>query len=534
VSFLYPNPPPPELGLFVDGDNLSPIVLEDSDLSFTGYLPIAVAFQLRSDAKTLILEPRGGLDVLTALNEGASQITAVEANELIVLEANHIYTNPQVEVINEIDRSYLLQSTKNFDIIVFSLSDRYHPVRSGAYSLSEVYRYTLESFQDALDRLTPNGMLVVTRWLQIPPSEWLRTFILAATALEERGADPGQQIVGFRSFQTGVLLIKNSPFTDEELSTVRSFASDRAFDLVYLPDIHPEEVNKYAILEEPLYYQAFTDYLAADAPEEWWKNYPYDISPPTDDHPFFGHYFKWSQTRQIIAELGKTWQPFGGAGYFVILIMLAIAFLLALILILLPLAIRSRSTAVLNISQLPRSVVLASVSYFGLIGLGYLFVEIPLIQRFILFLGQPTYSLTTVLFSILLFSGVGSQISPRVKHRPAMIGLTALVFFTLWLLPNIIDLALGFPFGLRIFVTVLLLAPLGTLMGMPFPKGIRKLETSAPKLIPWVWGINGATSVIASIVATLLALSFGFKWVLIAGGLCYAGAWLAAPHLRLR
>lgn len=533
VSFLYPNPPPQEYGLFVDGDNLNPIVADDSDLSFTGFMPIAVTFKLRTDAKTLILEPRGGLDVLIALNEGASQITAVEANDLITFEASHIYNNPMVEVINEIDRSYLQQSTETFDVVIFSLTDTYHPVSSGAYSLSEVYRYTKESFHDSMDRLTPNGMLVVTRWLQMPPSEWLRVFILAVTTLEERGLDPGQRIVGFRNFNTGVLLIKIQPFTEEELSTVRSFAKDRAFDVVYLPDISPEEVNKFAILEEPLYYQAFTNYLNAESAEEWWKNYPYDISPPTDDHPFYGHYFKWTQMRQIIEELGKTWQPFGGAGYLVVLIMLSIAFLLALILILLPLVISRIFSSNFDISRLPRRTVLASVAYFVLIGLGFLFVEIPLIQHFILFLGQPTYSISTVLFSILFFSGIGSQISDKIKHRVAIIGLTGLVFLYLWMLPIIMESSLGLPLQLRVCAAILILAPLGILMGIPFPKGIRKLEITAPKLIPWVWGINGATSVVASILAMLLALSFGFRLVLIVGGLCYAGAWLVTPLLGL-
>jgi hypothetical protein len=534
VSYLYPDPPPVELGLFVDGDNMSPIVFAHENLSFTSYLPIALAFQLHPGAETLILEPRGGLDVLIALNEGAEHVTAIEANELIVAQAEHIYNHQDVETVIEIDRSYLRRSREVYDLIIFSLTDSYHPVRSGAYSLAEDYRYTIEAFQDAISRLSPDGILVISRWLQTPPSEWLRSFILAATILRDMGMVPEQQIIAYRSFNIGVLLIKKIPFTEEELGKTRSFASERAYDLVTLPGIAPDEVNKYAVYEEPFYYQTFSGFLAAASPEEWLNAYPYDVSPLTDDHPFFGHYFKWSQTRQIIAELGKIWQPFGGAGYFVVLVMLVLAFVLALILIVFPLLFGRRAASVSSIVKLPRQIVLTNVAYFSFIGLAYLFIEIPLIQQFILFLGHPTYALTSVLFSILLFSGIGSQVSDRVKPKLALACLIVVVLLVLFLLPIVIQWALGFTFLIRMLISMLILSPLGLLMGMPFPNGIRKIGMAVPEIIPWVWGINGATSVIASILAMLVALSSGFRWVFILGALFYTGAWVVTPYLGVR
>jgi hypothetical protein len=533
ISFHYFQPPPPEHGLFIDGDNLNPIVVEGAILDFTSYLPAALVFEIQPDANTLILEPRGGLDILIATNQGAGTISIVEENPLILSNIPHIYQNPQLEIHTETDRSFLRSSDEQFDIIIRSLVDTYHPVGSGAYSLGEDYSYTREAFQDTMDRLSPEGVYVLTRWLQMPPSEWLRTFILAATALESRGGDPWQQIVALRSFNTGILFIKNSPYTPEELAAIRTFASDKAFDLVFLPDIAPEEVNKYAILEQPIYYQAFLEFLSADSRSDWLTDYPHDVSPPTDNHPFFGHYFKWSQTGQIIAELGKTWQPFGGAGYLVVLILLGLALLVSAVLIFLPLFIASRTTARLRLSSLSKGNVLAPIAYFGLIGLGYLFVEIPIFQSMILYLGQPTYALTIVLFSILLFSGVGSRLSRRFDHRKAILFLVGLVFLVLWLLPTLVDFSLGLPFPLRITITVLVLAPLGVLMGIPFPRGLHIIEGKVPELIPWVWGINGAASVLSSILAALLALSFGFKMVLVIGGLCYAGAWYLIPRLRL-
>jgi predicted membrane-bound spermidine synthase len=467
------------------------------------------------------------------MNERAGKITVIEENNLILSNIPHIYENPQLVVNTETDRSFLRRSNQQYEIIILSLVDTYHPVGSGAYSLAENYSYTQEAFQDTLDRLSPDGLFVVTRWLQLPPSEWLRTFILAASALENRGDEPWQQIVAIRSFNTGVLFIKNSPFTDEELSAVRAFARDQAFDLVFLPDIQPEEVNQFSILKEPIYYRAFTNFLSAESKEDWLTNYPYDVSPPTDDHPFFGHYFKSSQTDQIIAELGKTWQPFGGAGYLVVLILLGLALVVSACLIFLPLFIASRTTSKLKLPSLSRGNVLAPIAYFGLIGLGYLFVEIPLFQNMILFLGQPTYALTIVLFSILLFSGVGSHLSHNFNHRKAMIGLVGLVFLVLLLLPTVVKISLGLPFVLKVLITVVVLVPLGLLMGIPFPSGLKIIERTSAELIPWVWGINGTASVISSILAMLLALSFGFKVVLVTGALCYAGACLLIQRLRL-
>ena len=528
LSYRYLQPSPPEDGIFVDGDDLSPVVLSGTDLEFTGYLPSAAAFQLQPSAATLVLEPRGGLDVLSALAGGAQQVTAVEVNPLIVEAAGSIYQNPQVHLVVDSDRSYLRRASERFDVVLLSLTSAYHPVRSGAYSLAEDYRYTVESFQDALRVLKPGGLLVVTRWLQMPPSESLRAFALAVTALERSGMIPGERIVAYRGYNTATLLVKNDPFTPKELVIVRQFTASRAFDLVYTPDIQPQEVNQYNILSEPFYYQAFTALLAATPRQTFYDRYPFDVSPPTDDHPFFGHFFKWSQARQVWAEMGKTWQPFGGAGYFVILALLLLATGLASSLVFLPALIRIWRKIGLAESRIEMRSVWRYLLYFAAIGCGYLLVEIPLMQRFILYLGHPAYALTTVLFTLLLFSGLGSWSSSRISLPKGLVGLLILLILLPALLPPLFNFTLGLPFALRILLTVVTLAPLGYLMGVPFPAGIVRLSASGQpeQLTPWVWGVNGAASVVAAVLAALLALSFGFSWVLRLGAACYAAAWL--------
>jgi hypothetical protein len=542
LSYRYLQALPKEDGLLVDADELNPVVLPAENLDFADYILPAVAYLLRPEADVLVLEARGGLDVLAAQANGAQQITAVEVNPLIVSAASHIYHAPGTQVVVESGRSYLRRTDQRFDLLVFSLASSYHPVRSGAYTLSEDYIYTLEAFQDALSRLNSDGLLVVTRWLQTPPSESLRVFALATVALERSGDIPGEQIVALRGYNTATLLVKRSPFTPEELKTIRSFASERAFDLFYAPDLLPVEVNRYNVLPEPLYYQAVQELLKAQPRSDFYASYPFDASPPSDDHPFFSHYFKWSQAGQVWAELGKTWQPFGGAGYFVILALLGIAVLLAVGLILLPaVAFRWRARSPKPGSEPGSRPILLFLIYFALIGFAYLLVEIPLIQRFILYLGHPAYAMTAVLFTLLLFSGLGSQLGARIPVPLALAGLVLILLGAPLALPLLFGWTLGLSLGMRLVLTVLMLAPVGFLMGIPFPAGIRRLSSQRfdgfeqdVMSIPWVWGVNGAASVISAVLAALLALSFGFSWVLGLGAMCYAGAGLTVFALASR
>jgi hypothetical protein len=483
---------------------------------------------LRPDGNTLILNPKGGLDVFVALNEGNGVVTVVEDNELVVSAVSHIYENDRIDVDVEGERSFLRRSKDSFDVISFSMNDSYHPVRSGAYSLGENYRYTVEGVTDALARLEPDGILVISRWLQVPPSEWLRSFIIVVDALEEKGLTPSEHLVGFRTFNIGILLCKATPFTDKEVNLIKNFVRERAFDLVIAPKITFDDVNQFSILNEPLFFNAFKGYLEAGSREEWMNEYPFEVSPLTDDKPFFSHYFKWSQFERIAIEFGKTWQPFGGAGFFIVLILFAISLLLAISIILLPILVSqlfSRNRG--NSNTISSSTKRSAFTYFGCIGLGYLLIEIPLIQKFILFLGHPAYSFSITLFAILLFSGIGSQYSHKLSHRNALISVILVTLLTLFFLPTIFKITLGLSFGWRLILSIVIIAPVGFFMGMPFPKGITQLSNIASNLIPWVWGINGATSVVSSILAVLLALSFGFKWVLILGITAYGGALLS-------
>jgi len=536
LSYRYTKPPPAEDGLFVDGDELNPIILPGYDPEIFNFIPSAIVYLIHPSSEVLILEPRGGLEILAAKELGASHITAVEPNPLNLATSKHIYEDKKIQLIQDTGRSALRNKTNQFDIIVMPLNDSYHPVRSGAYSLAEEYRYTIEAFQDALASLKPNGLLIATRWLQTPPSETLRLFAIALTALDEKNASTNNQVLAFRSFNTGTVILKNGIFTDNELEIVRQFCKELAYDLIYLPDITPEEINRFNILPKPLYYQLFNQLLNSSNRQAFYRDYTYDIQPPTDNQPFFSHYFKWSQSRQVLAELGKTWQPFGGAGYFVIILILILASVLSSMIILLPAIIHQinknlykEKNKLDHIDQSKqRSQLNIIILYFALIGFAFLLVEIPLIQAFILYLGHPSYSLTVVLFSILLSSGVGSMLSEKLSTTKMLVVLVIILLISTVFLQTFFNSMPGSSSITRIIFTILFLAPIGLSMGVAFPGGLRWMgalySNRSDQPIAQIWAVNGASSVIASIVAALLSISFGFSWVLIIGTSCYLGA----------
>jgi hypothetical protein len=309
----------------------------------------------------------------------------------------------------------------------------------------------------------------------------------------------------------------------DELAAVREFISARRYDLVWAPDVQADEVNRFNRLPEPADYQALKSLLAAPDRAAFFAGYPFDIAPATDDHPFFYHFFKWRQTPEVLARLGRTWQPFGGSGYLILWALLALVLVLSAALILAPLALRHNTTPTAPDSTVRRGSVLV---YFGLLGIAFLFVEIPLIQRWILLLGHATYAFAAVVLSLLLFSGLGSLLTRAawLPRRGAWVALVLMALLTPLLIVRLADAALGWSLWARAAVAVTGLAPLGVLMGLPFPRGVAWLEDRAPAWIPWAWAVNGSASVVASVLAAILALSSGFTVVLLLGAGCYAAA----------
>ncbi|MBI4278909.1 MAG: hypothetical protein HY660_10670, partial [Armatimonadetes bacterium] len=389
-----------------------------------------------------------------------------------------------------------------------------------AYSLGETYRLTVEAVRDYYQALAPGGVLVLTRWLQLPPSEEARAWATAVAALEEMGvAQPAAQVAALRSLNTATILIRRGAWTADELAAIRRFAEARRFDLIALPGLEAEEANRFQVLPGNEYYHAFAAILDPARRAAWMHAARFDARPARDDRPFFFHFFRWQQVPSTLAMWGRTWQPFGGGGYLVVLALLPAAALAAAALVLLPWAAAPGA----------RRPPLRLLAGFALLGFGFIGTEIALVQRFILLLGTPTHALVVVLVVLLATSGAGSVLTGRLTARQAAVmpALALVVASLAAALPWLVESALALPLILRIAVAALAIAPPGLLMGMPFALALRAAAARDAGVVAWAWAANGAASVVGALGATIVALSWGLSGVLLLSALAYGGAALA-------
>lgn len=529
---------PAQMTLVIDGGQPSPLTLFDplrTDTAFLDEMLTALPYRAQAPGRVLLVEPVGGLDLLQALQQGAREVVVLEENPLVTEvvterfaeQIGHIFQEGSVQLKRTGARSYLVGQGDAFDLIVFSLTGERAVVTAGAYSLVEEDLLTVEGVRDALRRLNGDGMLAVMRWIQQPPSEGLRAFTTLVTALEEEGiADPGANLLAVRSWSSILLLARPAAWSSAEIARVRQFCRERRFDLVWLPGMAPEEANLYnRMLEGPIYHDAFRGFLEADDRAVFFREWPSDVRPARDERPFFFHFSRWGQLPELLRHYGQTVQPFGGAGFVVLPALLVLAGLASVTLIVLPAAVSRRRVRVTGWGSV--------LLYFAALGCGYMGVEIPLLGRFTLLLDQPLYATATVLFTLLVGSGLGSLLGERRPSwlRPAFGGLLALAtIYALGWAP--VRALLGLPLFGRLVVGAALLLPLGFLMGVPFPAGMRLLGEGRKALIPWAWAVNGCASVLGAVGAQMGALSCGYGYVLLAGVACYGVAWLASFTLR--
>jgi hypothetical protein len=366
----------------------------------------------------------------------------------------------------------------------------------------------------------------MSRWVKLPPRDTLKLFATAVEAFKKLGIkDYEKHLVLIRSWQTSTLLIKKSPFSIEELSQMKKFCRERLFDLVYYPGIQRQEVNRYNILQEPYFYNGAVSLLGKDS-GRFIKRYKFNIKPCTDDRPYFAHYFKWQTLPEILRLKGQGGMVLLESGYLILIFTLLQAIAASLVLVFLPVMLKSYMPAPEAGWNRPRI-----VAYFLAIGLGFLFLEIVFIQKFILYLGHPLYAAAVVLAVFLVFAGLGSQyVQAKRIHviRPVAI-IAVLGIVNLFMTNLFFDSLNWLPVPVKIFSTILMLGPLAFSMGMPFPLALTDIGVDAPELIPWAWAVNGCASVIAAVLATLLAVFSGFTAVVLTSLFLYGLAAVIYP-----
>jgi spermidine synthase len=499
--------------------------------------PPALANVLRPHGDFAIIGPGGGVDVLRAVANGSTSVTGIEINPIIATTimreryadySLHLYQRPDVDIHVTDGRSFLRSSAKHFDVVQMTLVDTWASTAAGAFALSENNLYTVEAFREYFEHLKPDGMVAITRWEFRHPREALRVVSVAMEALHRMGvANPARNFIVASQGELDadgipvVVLAKKTAFTPaEETAVIKHFDHYSELDPLYLPS---QPGNN-----------PFSDLIASNDPYTFAHGYVYNVSPVTDNAPFFFFTLKASQ---ILGESeGIDWKV--NLGVLVLLLVLGISVVAVLIFLILPLALKGGKA---RQSPLP-------LLYFVAVGLGYIMVEIAFIQRFVLFLGHPTYALTVVIFLLMLSSGAGSLFSRLWLPRPEMgwvplllviVTLLADVFF----LPGRLAALVGMDFGYRLFVSGVLLVPLGFVMGMPFPTGLRAFAAlpapeypagtnAADNAVEWAWAMNAAASVLGSVLAMVIAIQFGLTVTLVCGTAAYLLALVLMPTLR--
>ncbi|HTQ65031.1 MAG TPA: hypothetical protein VMI12_09545 [Puia sp.] len=480
-----------------------------------------LAYILKKNPEVLIIGSGCGTQVMDALHYGAKKIVAVDINPIInnVVYSlrndlwGNMFHQPEVKLVTEEGRNYVRSTSEHFDAIVSVHTISNAAIASGALSLAENYVLTKEAFEDFYDHLSDSGTIYFTR----PEFQLPRLFATCREVLEEHGVkDFSRHFFSYtypgegkerKSFYS-IFIVSKSPFSNEQVGHMKSFVTSMNGGASYLFEPSGEYKNIYdSILH------------TTDLPQLY-HQYPFEISPATDNQPFFNHHTRWSTlkyqdikdifTQQKMGRMALEDKPIAEVSLLVLLFQVLIV---SAVFILFPLW-RFSSEGLKNKGIFPWLV------YFSGLGCGFIMVELVLIQEFGLLLGEPVYSIAIVLASLLLFTGFGAYLSGRfVKDAQRSLKkfiplLAILLLLASFFLPSILRSAIALPMTGRIFLTILLVMPFGILLGMPFPLGITLVGNKSPALIPWAWGVNGFFTVIGSVLALILSMMIGFQAVL--------------------
>jgi hypothetical protein len=517
----------------IDAAAATPIVsLKDlkADLYKPEISAVALATFDQPPEHALVIGPGGGRDVLFALSRGAKKVTGVEINPIIANDimrgayqdaSGGLYTDPRVEIVVDEGRSYVRRSDEKFDLIQASQVDTWAATGAGAFALTENTLYTVEAFEDYFEHLTDRGVVTMMRsyWagdIDDPKapgfaSETDRLVLLAAGALEELGVPVDQTrkhlfLCGGTTETHATLVAKRTELTPAEVDRLAADCTGLTGKVLLSPS-----TDGKSLLERMVDAGAWSDLVEGEHQV---------MTPPTDDRPFF---FFSGRVSGLFHPTPQFWDP-----NLWMSILLSAMLLLSAVFVVAPLAIRLVRDGVPSREE-PRGLQVLVLATFGLVGFSFMAIEIALMQRFSLFLGHPSYSLVVILSVVLLSTAAGSFLSGRIAtsrlargvlFAGAGVALLAVVYGLV--LGGVLRALITQPLFLRIAITALLVAPCGLLMGAMIPSLARVLGAAKSPLVPWGWGVNGATSVIGTALSTTIAIYAGFTVTFLVGAVGYA------------
>ena len=539
LSLTATREPPPQLGVFVDGEGPAAITQFNGEwepLTFLGQMPSAMPYQILKRPSVLVLGAGTGMDVLQALYHEAAQVDAVEldANMAALVEqdyaafAGQLYHLPQVRLHVAEARSFVAGSPARYDLMVLPLANTFGTASAGLYGLAADYLNTVEAFRIYFHHLKPDGILALNRWVQLPPRDLIKLAATAVEALAQEGvAQPALHLALLRGWQSATLLVKRTPFTSYEAAALHDFAEAQAFDLEWAGGRVAKGIPHHR-LDRPYFQEAFAALSGAQQErDDFYRRYKFHIAPPTDDRPYFSHFFTWRALPEILQLKERGGLPLVEMGYPVLMATWIQAIVFGALLILLPLWIARRRAMGTGTANRRRV-----FTYFCLLGTAFMLLEMAFLQKFVLLLGHPLYAAAAVLTTFLLFAGMGSRFSAKLLGKgdwKVMIwpvaGIVLLGVGNLAVLSLLLEVAMGWPMGWRLALGVMLIAPLAFCMGMPFPLGMTRLAGKDTSLLPWAYGVNACFSVMSASLATLLAIEIGFSGVV----LLALGLYLTTP-----
>ena len=542
LSPTYSGAIPDTKFMDIDSAASTPIPRVAADLSNVGYLRYeltALAYHLKSGPGTAgrgtrrgagrqipavsrrLSSDQAGDGILRRPScSGLARVDAVEINPIIANDvmrgafrdfSGRIYDHPRVRIAVDDGRSFVRRSPDKYDVIQASLVDTWAATAAGAYTLTENTLYTVEAFTDYLDHLTDDGVLTITRWV----FDGLRLVSLAQEAAARRGWDAAPRLAIIQHDRVATFLLKKSPFTAEEVSRLQALAERLQFRILYAPGSEGPIAPPAGEWVEGTETAAYANLISAPDRQQFYASYEQDIRPTTDDRPFFFHTTKLED--QFDVAFGRS--MLFGNGLSALLTLMGISAALVAAFVIGPLVVAGGDRP----SGWPFWLV-----YFGALGAGFMLIEVAILQRFVLLLGHPVYSLTVTLFSLLLGTGIGAALSrrltPETLRRSTAVAILVIVALGLLAIVTVapfITWAIPFSRPVRIAVAVATLVPIGMVLGIPMPAGIRLLTSRAPQMLTWAWGMNGALSVVGATLAIFIAMNWGFSATFVAASSTY-------------
>jgi hypothetical protein len=521
LSLRYMQTIPPQKAAFKDGDNQ--VALYDTfdapeSTQFSAYTLSYCGYAIHPQAQTaLVILQGGGTAIPAVLASKIPNITLVVGNPVLAKIVGGHYG---LAVTSQTPRVFLSQTLKNFDIIHV---ENWGTSIPGSDALSQDHLYTIDAFLQYLRHLTPEGLIIVSRKLLLPPADSLRLWASAYEALKRIGIkNPEFHLVLLRNWDTFSLLVSKQPLLDT--SRLQNFVRNLNFDIVFLRGMTSDQSNRFNKFAAPYHFMEINQLAAAYAKgnqKTYFKSYLLDVQPQTDDRPFPGRFLKWRNLKELYRTLGSRLYALLMSGEIVVSVVFIEALAVSGFLLFLPLVFVRRNDKNLSLSQM--------LYFFG-VGAGFMFIELFFIKKYILLFGDPVISFTVVLAGVLIFSGLGGVWAQKKEKQILKISLSALIaaiLIVLLALDTIIESLLRFSFVWRQLGAVLILMPIGFLMGLPFPLGMRDLLKS-PIQRAYAWSINGCASVLTSIISAQIALISGISYILgcaIAAYLIVIGSW---------